>query len=85
VNPEQRFDLQAQGVFPGAGLVEIGGALPGGQLQSRIENSDLAIRRIIHRRFHTLLHNAKCRAKRIEEKLWRTNAADVALLNFTSL
>jgi hypothetical protein len=78
VNPEQRFDLQAQGNFAGAGLVKIGVALPGGQLQRRIEHGDLATRRMIHRQFHTLLLNAECRAKRIEESLSRASHADCA-------
>jgi hypothetical protein len=48
VNPEQGFDLSAQGGVARAGLVQICAALIGGQFQSCGKNGNFRVGRFVH-------------------------------------
>jgi hypothetical protein len=48
VNPQQGFDLSAQGGVACAGLVQICAALVGGQFQGRGKNGNFRVRRFVH-------------------------------------
>ena len=70
MNPEQGFDLPAQGGVTRAGLIQIGAALTGGQFQSCGKNGNFRVGRFVHGNLiiHPLIReNETKRAKNSED------------------